>query len=125
MHTPCKDNLFDVIICCHVLEHILDDVAAMRELCRVLKPGGLAFLQSPLDLKRVTTFEDSQCVTPEDRARAFGQSDHVRIYGLDYKDRLEKAGFTVRVDEYVKTLAPESIDRYGLAASESLYICTK
>jgi SAM-dependent methyltransferase len=122
---PCKDNLFDVIICNHVLEHILDDVAAMGELHRVLKPGGQGFLQSPLDYNRAATFEDPQCLTPEDRARAFGQSDHVRIYGLDYKDRLEEAGFTVRVDEYAKTLAPAIIHRYGLIAAENLYICTK
>lgn len=125
VHTPLKNDLFDVIICSHVLEHILEDVAAMRELCRVLKPGGLGFLQSPLDDNREVTFEDPQCLTPEDRARTFGQSDHVRIYGLDYKDRLEEAGFTVRVDGYVKTLPPEIITRYGLVATENLYICTK
>jgi SAM-dependent methyltransferase len=125
VHIPFKDNLFDVIICSHVLEHIPDDAAAMGELCRVLKPGGLAFLQSPLDSRRATTFEDPQCLTPEDRARTFGQSDHVRIYGLDYKDRLEKAGFTVNVDAFVQTLGPELIRRYGLIAEENLYICTK
>jgi len=125
VHTPLKDNLFEVIICSHVLEHILEDVAAMRELCRVLKPGGLGFLQSPLDANRAVTFEDPTCLTPEDRARTFGQSDHVRIYGRDYKDRLEEAGFTVRVDGYVRTLPPEIITRYGLVATEDLYICTK
>jgi len=125
VHTPFKDNSFDVIICSHVLEHILDDGAAMRELWRVLKPGGLGFLQSPLDSSRAATFEDPQCLTPEDRARTFGQADHVRIYGLDYKDRLEKAGFAVRVDEYAKTLAPDIIDHYGLISEENLYICTK
>ena len=124
-HTPLKDNFFDVIICSHVLEHILDDGAAMRELRRVMKPGGLGFLQSPLDSNRAATFEDPQCVTPEDRLRAFGQRDHVRIYGLDYKDRLEQAGFTVIVDEFVKTLPPDIIARYGLISDENLYICTK
>lgn len=125
VHMACKADLFDVIICSHVLEHIPDDVAAMRELRRVLKPGGLAFLQSPLDDQREATFEDENCRTPEDRARVFGQRDHVRIYGRDYPNRLEQAGFTVQVDDYVKTLPPETIRRYGLIAEEALYICTK
>ncbi|MFZ5452665.1 MAG: methyltransferase domain-containing protein [Thermodesulfobacteriota bacterium] len=99
---PLKDNLFEVIVCSHVLEHILEDVAAMRELCRVLKPGGRAFLPSTLEAGREATFEDPQCLTPIDRARTFGHSCHVRIYGLDYKDRLEEASFT-----------------------DNLYICTK
>jgi SAM-dependent methyltransferase len=83
VYTAFKPDLFEVIICCHVLEHIIDDVAAMRELRRVLKPGGLAFLQSPLDYRRKVSFEDPNCRTPEARARVFGQSDHVRIYGRD------------------------------------------
>lgn len=125
LHTACKPDLFDVVICCHVLEHIVDDLAAMRELRRVLKPGGQAFLDSPIDYGRDVTFEDPNCRTPEARARIFGQSDHVRIYGLDYPNRLEAAGFTVRVDEYVKSLSPETVRRYGLIAEEPLYICTK
>ena len=125
VHTPFKAGLFEVIICCHVLEHIGDDLAALRELRRVLKPGGLAFLQSPLDYSREMTFEDATVVTPADRARVFGQRDHVRIYGRDYRDRLAAAGFTVTVDPYVKTLGPELISRYGLIAEDDLYIGTK
>jgi SAM-dependent methyltransferase len=125
VHTPFKDDLFEMIICCHVLEHIGDDVAALRELRRVLKPGGLAFLQSPLDYRREATFEDATVVTPADRARVFGQRDHVRIYGRDYQDRLTAGGFTVTVDSYVKTLGPELISRYGLIAEDDLYIGTK
>ena len=125
VHTPFKDNLFEVIICCHVLEHIEDEQGALRELRRVLKPGGLAFLQSPLDYRRAATFEDPAVVTPEDRARVFGQWDHVRIYGRDYPDRLAAAGFAVTVDPYVKTLGPELIARYGLIAEDDLYLGTK
>ena len=125
VHTPFKGDLFEVIICCHVLEHIGDDLAALRELRRVLKPGGLAFLQSPLDYRREATFEDATVVTPADRARVFGQRDHVRIYGRDYQDRLAAAGFAVTVDPYVKTLGPELISRYGLIAEDDLYIGTK
>ena len=120
----CKDNSFDVILCYHVLEHIIDDRKAMRELFRVLKPGGWAILQSPMDLKRNKTFEDSHVVLPQDRERIFGQSDHVRIYGRDYKDRLEKAGFTVKVDSYVKELGVDMIKKYCLG-KEDIYFCTK
>ena len=125
VHIPFKTDLFEVIICCHVLEHIGDDLAALREVRRVLKPGGIAFLQSPLDYSRAATFEDASVVTPEDRARVFGQRDHVRIYGRDYPDRLAAAGFAVTVDSYVKTLGPEVITRYGLIAEDDLYIGVK
>lgn len=120
-----EDNSFDVILCSHVLEHVIDDQKAMKELFRVLKHGGWAILQSPIDIKRNKTFEDPGIVLPEDRERVFGQCDHVRIYGLDYKDRLEKAGFTVKVDGYVRELGVNIIQKYGLMKDEDIYFCTK
>ncbi len=120
-----EDNSFDVILCCHVLEHIIDDNRALMELFRVLKPGGWAILQAPIDLKRDKTFEDTNIVIPKDRERIFGQEDHVRIYGRDYKDRLEKAGFTVKVDAYGRELGDDMIKKYGLMKDEDIYFCTK
>jgi SAM-dependent methyltransferase len=93
---PYPDQTFDLIICNHVLEHILDDRQAMRELHRVLHPNGVAILQVPLSLKLATTYEDPSITTPEARIQAFGQEDHVRIYGRDYGQRLESVGFVVR-----------------------------
>jgi predicted SAM-dependent methyltransferase len=122
---PFKNDSFDVIICLHVLEHIVDDQKAMRELFRVLKPGGWGILQSPIDIKREITFEDPTVTSREDRARLFGQSDHVRIYGLDYKKRLENAGFIVKVDTYVKELGEDIIQKYGLMWDEDIYFCIK
>ena len=122
---PFKNDSFDVIICLHVLEHIVEDQKAMKELYRVLKPGGWGILQSPIDSKRDRTFEDSKITSPEDRARIFGQRDHVRIYGLDYKERLEKAGFIVKVDSYVKELGENMIQKYGLMKEEDIYFCIK
>jgi SAM-dependent methyltransferase len=84
---PFEDNTFDVILCSHVLEHIPDDHKAMSELYRVLKPGGGAILLVPMDIDRATTFEDSSVVDPNERKRLFGQEDHVRIYGRDYRNR--------------------------------------
>lgn len=89
------DRSFDCIICNHVLEHIVDDLKAMRELHRVLKPGGWAILQIPMSLTLEETYEDLDITDPNEREKAFGQSDHVRIYGSDYKARLEQAGFIV------------------------------
>jgi len=120
---PYEDNSFGVILCSHVLEHIPDDRKAMRELYRVLKPGGWAILQVPII--RDKTFEDFSITKPEDRERVFGQWDHVRAYGKDYRDRLEKAGFKVRVDDYVKRLGADKIKKYALKENEDIYYCEK
>ncbi len=119
------DNSFDVIICSHVLEHISDDRRAMRELYRVLKPGGWAVLQVPIDTNRNVTFEDPEIVTPEDRHRNFGNYDHVRLYGLDFGKRLREAGFFVIEDDYVQTLSAEEIRKFGLVEREIVYLCIK
>ncbi|WP_293138876.1 class I SAM-dependent methyltransferase [Okeania sp. SIO3I5] len=120
-----EDNLFDVIICSHVLEHIPDDRKAMSELWRVLKHGGWAILQVPIDINSQETLEDPNIQSPEDRLRFYGLEDHVRMYGLDYKDRLEEVGFTVKVDEYVKELGSDIIEKYGLMETENIYLCIK
>jgi SAM-dependent methyltransferase len=119
------DDSFDVILCNHVLEHIPDDLKAMRELHRVLKPGGWAILQVPLEPDLDVTYEDPSIVDPEERFKAFKQQDHVRLYGRDFKDRLENSGFHVTVDDYVRQFSKEEIDRYGLMESEDIYFCTK
>jgi predicted SAM-dependent methyltransferase len=118
-------SLFDVILCSHVLEHIEDDQKAIREFHRVLKPGGWAILQVPVASKLEETLEDTKVKTPEERELAFGLKEHVRIYGLDYKDRLEIAGFTVDVDQYVKSLSPEIVRAFSLDKDENIYFCTK
>lgn len=87
---PFEDNSFDIILCNHVLEHIPDDRKAMSELYRVMKPGGWGILQIPQDLKREITFEDDSITDKKERAKIFGQYDHVRIYGLDFFDRLRE-----------------------------------
>jgi len=125
INIPYKDDSFDVILCSHVLEHVADDQKAMRELFRVLMPGGWAILQSPVDRQRNETFEDPNVTSPQDRLRFFGQSDHVRVYGRDYKDRLEKAGFSVKVDDYVRSLSADEINVHGLHEDEVIYLCIK
>lgn len=122
---PFGESTFDAIICNHVLEHVPDDTLAMREMYRVLKPGGWAILQVPIDLERTCTFEDATMITPEQRKKAFGQSDHVRIYGRDYVDRLRQAGFEVKVDPYPKRLTNREVFRFGLNLDEEIYFCSK
>lgn len=119
------NDQFDCIICYHVLEHIPDDKKAMKELYRVLKPGGWAIIQSFSDNKLEKTFEDPSITSPEERERLFGLSDHVRVYGRDYKERLEGAGFTIRMDDYVKELGEEKTREYCLPSDEIIYYSTK
>ncbi len=122
---PFEDNSFDFILCNHVLEHIPDDTKAMQELYRVLKSGGTAILQIPQDLKRETTFEDNSITSRKERAKIFGQYDHVRIYGRDYFNKLRSIGFNVQEVDYTHSLTPSEIDKYRLAMGEIIPVCTK
>jgi SAM-dependent methyltransferase len=122
---PFQSSCFDVILCLHVLEHVSNDTEAMIELFRILKPGGWAIVQVPIDKSRNITFEDPDITSPEDRERAFGQYDHVRLYGLDYRHKLANAGFSVTIDEYVKELPADVLDRYGLDPEEDIYVLNK
>jgi len=115
---PFPDNSFDVILCNHVLEHIPDDFGAMKELYRILKPGGWGIFQIPQDLKRTVTFEDDTITDRKERAKIFGQYDHVRIYGRDYFDKLRKVGFAVMEEDYTKELTLEQLDENRLAKGE-------
>lgn len=122
---PLEDNQYDVVICNHVLEHVDDDYQCMSELCRVLKPGGMAILQVPIDYSREETYEDESITSPEEREKHFWQKDHVRLYGKDYPKRLEAAGFKVTSDDFGKAIGQELADRYRLAREELLYVATK
>lgn len=122
---PFEDNSYDIILCNHVLEHIPNDTKAMQELYRVLKPGGMGIFQIPQDLSREKTFEDDSITDPKERARIFGQYDHVRVYGRDYFDKLRSVGFTVIEEDYTKKLSPEQVDRYRLAKGEIIPVCFK
>jgi len=122
---PFGDNYFDVILCNDVLEHIPDDAKAMAELYRVMKKGGFGIFQVPIDYNRETTYEDFTITTLEGREKAFGQKDHVRWYGRDYKDRLAKAGFDVTEDDYVNSFSAEELHGFGILASKMVYYCKK
>jgi SAM-dependent methyltransferase len=120
-----NDNTFDIIICNHVLEHILDDEKAMSELFRVLKPGGFAILQVPLSYLIENTIEDPSITKPEDREKLFGQRNHVRIYGKDYKKLLEQVGFSVEFYDFIAELGKQDAHKYGLLKDEKIFLCQK
>ena len=122
---PFLDNSYDFILCNHVLEHIVDDNKAIRELYRVLKKNGLGIFQVPIDYNRDTTFEDFSVTNKKERNKLFGQYDHVRIYGLDFFDRLQKAGFSVERCEYTSKLSKEDIIKFCLPKKEIIPICRK
>ena len=122
---PFEDNSYDFIICNHVLEHITDDHQAMKELYRIIKPGGTAILMVPFDENREITYEDPSITDPKERARAFGQYDHVRIYGRDYFDRLRAVGFEVNPVPYTTHFSEKEIQYYSLPLGEVIPVCTK
>ena len=121
---PLADGEFDVVICNHIMEHVEDDLRAMRELYRVMRRGGWGVILSPVELDRATTFEDDSITDEAERTRIFGQYDHRRVYGRDYADRLREAGFEVEDLDYATTLAPDERTRFALP-SDHLYIVRK
>src|SRR5690606_1652262 len=122
---PFKDNEFDVIFCNHVLEHIPDDTKAMQELYRIMKPGGYGIFQIPQDLSRAKTFEDDSITDRKERAKIFGQYDHVRIYGLDYFYKLRSIGFSVAEVDYTAQLSDVEVTRFCLAKGEIIPLVRK
>ena len=121
---PLADESFDVIICNHLMEHVEDDLQAMRELHCILKKGGWGVLLSPVDLNRDTTFEDDSITDPKERTRIFGQYDHRRLYGNDFADRLQKAGFEVEDLDYAARLNDADRHRFALPA-DHIYVIHK
>ncbi len=118
------DDAFDAVVCSHVLEHVPDDAAALRELRRVTAPGGWCLLMFPLDLTRATTYEDPAVITPEQRLAAYGQEDHVRFYAPDAVGRMEAAGFAVEVVKPFEAFAKPVARRAGLFAADWAFVCS-
>lgn len=117
-----KDREFDAVLCSHVLEHVSDDRRAMRELRRVLKADGVAYVMVPQDLERQDTYEDPTVTSEIDREREFGQYDHVRLYGRDFTDRLAEAGFQVQA-LHTKDIATDQQVKENDLWEDIVYVC--
>ncbi len=117
---PDEDS-FDVVIANHVFEHVDDDKAAMREMFRVLKPGGHGFFSVPINLSREETYENAAITDPDERFAHFGGTDHKRYYGRDFAAKLEAAGF--KVETYRRK--PEEEVKWGLLRDECIFIARK
>lgn len=113
------DASFDIIYCSHVLEHVPDDRQALSEFHRVLSPGGYAVLLVPI--LSPTTLEDPAITTPEDRQRVYGQHDHLRSYGPDFAQRVDRAGFQVTTIVASDLVDGREADRMGLGEDDVIF----
>jgi len=119
------DNFFNVLLSCHVLEHIDDDLKAMKELYRVQRIDGWSIHLVPIDYSRNDTYENPAIISPEERMKIFGHHDHKRIYGKDYKKRLESSGFKVTVFKAEDFCDKDEITKMGLTNDTEIYYCKK
>jgi len=119
-----QDGRFSLLWCSHVLEHIENDSKAMTELFRVLCPSGLAVIMVPI--YGAKTYEDPEIKSPEERLKHFKQEDHVRLYGLDIKNRLADAGFRVDVIQ-ISDVTTEDVGKHVLEypSTKEIFLCTK
>lgn len=121
--TALKAESFDAVLCIHVLEEIIEDRRAMDEIYRVLKPGGWAVVSVPTEMDR-PTYEDASITNPKERKQAFGEPDHVRVYGYDLPDRLKESGFDVQLD-LAQDIPQQTREKYGLRGDENIFYCIK
>jgi SAM-dependent methyltransferase len=118
-HIELPDDSFDYILCSHVLEHV-NDLLALNELYRVLNKTGVLFVAVPI-IEGCLTYENDSVVGDNEREVHFGQYDHVRYYGSDFRIRLSNAGFTC---EEFTAFGAEAV-RYGLLMGEKIFFCRK
>ncbi|MFW9867186.1 MAG: class I SAM-dependent methyltransferase [Candidatus Thorarchaeota archaeon] len=119
------DENFDVILCYHILEHVKNDQRAMQELYRILKPNGWAIIQVPIDFNLKNTFEDPMIISAKDREYYYGHRNHLRRYGRDYIEKLERVGFAVKVDDFIYKINKGSKKKLALSEDEKIIICFK
>ncbi|HLG65919.1 MAG TPA: methyltransferase domain-containing protein [Ktedonosporobacter sp.] len=119
---PFANDTFHIILCIHVLQAVRDDRKALSELFRVLKPNGWAILQVPIDVNQPHTVDTALVVLQQENASQFSPA---RLYGQDYLELLQQAGFDVHIDDFVRRLPQNLITCYGLNPNEDIYICYK
>ncbi|MBE1237971.1 methyltransferase domain-containing protein [Phaeovibrio sulfidiphilus] len=119
--TGLETGSLNTIVCNHVLEHV-DDRKALRELCRILSDDGLLICSVPIVESWSRTWEQDSVTTAAGRELQFGQADHLRIYGHDFRDRLREAGF----GDVREVIAQGwDVGTYGLVRGDVLFLCRK
>lgn len=121
---PFADASFDAVICAYVLSYIDHDQAALREIWRVLRQGGVAWIVVPQDLS-LSVAEEGAGLSAGERAEKFGNACHMRLYGMDFARVLEGVGFRVEALVPRALLPAAEIARIGLQPEDRLYRCTK
>lgn len=116
----CPDESFDAVVCSHVLEHV-NDVRALAEIRRILRPGGVLYAMVPIIEGWAQSYEDDTIREPAERLLHFGQNDHIRRYGADFRTRITNAGF--HMEEYEGT--PLDCIRYSLEQGSKVFVCRK
>lgn len=119
---PYPDKTFDLVIANHVLEHVKDDGQALKEVRRVLRPGGCAILQTPFSPKLYETWSDEGIDNECGRMHAYGQEDHVRLFGRNIFDRFAAAGLVSRVREHTQILSEWDSRKYGVNIAEPFFL---
>jgi predicted SAM-dependent methyltransferase len=122
---PFMSASIDIVLTNHVLEHVKDDFAAICEIYRILKPKGIAILQVPIHQKLAVTLEAPKGASPQDLLRLFGQEDHVRMYGNDFRNRFECAGFAVQAHRCGDTVTEDELAAHGLYPGEVVWEAVK
>jgi ubiquinone/menaquinone biosynthesis C-methylase UbiE len=117
------DSAFDAVICSHVLEHVLDDAAALSELRRITAPEGWCLVMVPLDLGREHTYEDPTMTDPQERKQVFWQHDHVRLYAPDIGERLAMAGFHVERIRPRAEFGDGSMECCRILDADEIWLC--
>lgn len=130
-----RDASFDVLIAMDVLEHVPDYRRALREVYRILTPGGVAIFTVPQKDNLAITYEDPSIVTAEERTKHFGQADHLRLFGDDFPLTIEDAGFSVTIVQAItfpedirhkNVLVPPLPSKHALATNyRKVFFCWK
>jgi len=118
---PFPDGTFDLIICNHVLEHVRDAVVSVKEMYRVLKPGGRAICQTPFARRLTSTLEEPQLQSASDRRFFYGQEDHVRLFGSDIEQLFRGAGFAGRLVPHEEILPDVDPELLGVNEAEPFF----